>query len=75
MAKARLAAKSGPLMATSIGVGEPKLMTSLTMSAGSKPKRNRDSRFDLVGAFSLVGKNSAEPLADPLGKLLPKNLF
>ena len=40
VANARLAVKSGPLTATSIGVGEPKLITSLTMSAGSKPNRN-----------------------------------
>ena len=37
-AKARLAARFGPLTATSIGVGEPRLMTRLTMSLGSKEK-------------------------------------
>ena len=31
-----VSAKFGPLTATSTGVGEPKLITSLTMSAGSK---------------------------------------
>ena len=36
---ARFSAKLGPLTDTSIGVGEPKLITSLTMSAGSNEKR------------------------------------
>jgi hypothetical protein len=38
-AKARFSARLGPLTATSTGVGEPKLMTSLTMSAGSNENR------------------------------------
>ena len=36
---ARLSAKFGPLTAISTGVGEPKLITSLTMSDGSNEKR------------------------------------
>jgi hypothetical protein len=35
VAKARLAAKSGPMIATSTGVGAPKFMMRLTMSPGS----------------------------------------
>ncbi len=37
-ANARLDAKFKPLTATSIGVGDPRLITRLTMSLGSKEK-------------------------------------
>ena len=37
---ARTAFRSGPMTTTSTGVGEPKLITVLTISPGSKPKEN-----------------------------------
>ena len=37
-AKARLASRLRPLTATSMGVGEPRLITRLTMSLGSNEK-------------------------------------
>ena len=58
-----MSANFGPLTATSIGVGEPKLITSFTMSAGSKENRRprrRSATLFLGQAFR------AQLLAQPV---------
>ena len=53
--------RSVPTMRTAIGVIEPKLMTLVTMSPGSKPK------VDYFACFSASSLGQA-PLLEPLGQ-------
>ena len=55
-------AKFGPLTYTSTGVGEPKLMTSLTMSAGSNENRSSGKRWARIFRSSSLARSVSTPL-------------
>ena len=71
LACARAADRSGLATTISIGVGEPKLMTSLTMSPGSKPKRHLPrSLLGLVGRQAFRLQQLGEPRHETFGQRL-----